>query len=83
VICDLPSTDIEIVVEDSFLGESLFLIIYDNIWYGDIIIYLQTQTLWPGLSVWIVVVFGIKPFNTLSLVIPFTVMVLIPYFNDV
>jgi hypothetical protein len=33
--------------------------------------------------VWIIIVFGIKPINTLSLVILFTVVVLIPYFYDV
>jgi hypothetical protein len=50
LICDLPSTEIEIVVEDSFPDESLFLIISDDIWYGGIIIYLQTQTFWHDLS---------------------------------
>jgi hypothetical protein len=38
------------VAEDSFPDESLFLISSDDIWYGDIIIYLQTQTFWPDLS---------------------------------
>jgi hypothetical protein len=38
------------VAEDSLLDESLFLISYDDPWYGDIIIYLQTQNFWPDLS---------------------------------
>jgi hypothetical protein len=50
LICDLPSTEKETVAEDSFPDESLFLISYDYIWYGDIIIYLQTQTFWLDLS---------------------------------
>jgi hypothetical protein len=44
LICDLPSADTKNVAEDSFPDESLFLISSDDIWYGDIIIYLQTQT---------------------------------------
>jgi hypothetical protein len=50
LICDLPSADIENVVEDSFPDESLFLISLNDIWYGDIIIYLQTQTFQPDIS---------------------------------
>jgi hypothetical protein len=38
------------VAEDSFPDESLFLISSDDIWYGDIIIYLQTQTFRPDIS---------------------------------
>jgi hypothetical protein len=44
LICDLPSTETETMAEDYFPDESLFLISSDDIWYGDIIIYLQTQT---------------------------------------
>jgi hypothetical protein len=44
-ICDLPSTDTENVAEDYFPDESVFLISSDDIWYEDIIIYLQNQTL--------------------------------------
>jgi hypothetical protein len=40
LICDLLSTEIETVVEDSLPDESLFLISFDDIWYRDIIIYL-------------------------------------------
>jgi hypothetical protein len=50
LICDLPSTETEKVAEDSLLDESLFLISYDDAWYGDIIFYLQTQTFCPKIS---------------------------------
>jgi hypothetical protein len=50
LICDLPSTETENMAEDSLPNESLFLISSDDAWYGDIIIYLQTQTFQPGLS---------------------------------
>jgi hypothetical protein len=50
LICDLPSTDTKNVAEDYFPNESLFLISFDNIWYGDIIIYIQTQTFQPDIS---------------------------------
>jgi hypothetical protein len=83
LICDLPSTETKNVVEDSLPDESLFLISSDDIWYRDIIIYLQTQIFGLIFLVQIVVVSSIKPVNKLSLVIPFTVVVLIPYFDDV
>jgi hypothetical protein len=38
------------MAEDYFPNESLFLISSDDIWYGDIIIYLQTQNFQPDLS---------------------------------
>jgi hypothetical protein len=44
LICDLPYSEMGNVVEDSLPNESLFLISSDDLWYGDIIIYLQTQT---------------------------------------
>jgi hypothetical protein len=50
LICDFPYFEMENVAADSLLDESLFLINTDDIWYGDIIIYLQTQTFWPTLS---------------------------------
>ena len=43
-MCDFPSTDTEIVAEHLIADESLFLISTIDPWYGDIIIYLQTQT---------------------------------------
>jgi hypothetical protein len=50
LICDLSSTETETMAEDSFPDESLFLIISDDIWYRDIIIYLQNQTFQPDIS---------------------------------
>jgi hypothetical protein len=50
LICDLPSVDTTNVAEDSLPNESLFLISSDDVWYGDILIYLQTQTFRPNLS---------------------------------
>jgi hypothetical protein len=50
LICDLPSNETKNVAEDSLPNESLFLISYDDVWYGYIIIYLHTQTFWPDLS---------------------------------
>jgi hypothetical protein len=50
LICDFPHTATERVAVDSLPDESLFLISTDDIWYGDIIIYLQTQTFRPALS---------------------------------
>jgi hypothetical protein len=44
LICDLPSTETKFMAEDSLPDESLFLISFDDAWYGNIIIYLQTQT---------------------------------------
>jgi hypothetical protein len=42
LICDLPCSETENVAADSLPYESLFLISSDDLWYGDIIIYLQT-----------------------------------------
>jgi hypothetical protein len=50
LICDFPHTTTEKVAVDSLPDKSLFLISADDIWYGDIIIYLQTQTFQPTLS---------------------------------
>jgi hypothetical protein len=36
------------VEKDSLPNESFFLISFDDIWYGDIIIYIQTQNFQPG-----------------------------------
>jgi hypothetical protein len=51
LICDLPCAETKNVADDSLPDESLFLIIYDDSWYGDIIIYLQTLTCHPDLSI--------------------------------
>ena len=40
LICDLPCYETENVAADSLPYESLFLISSDDLWYGDIIIYL-------------------------------------------
>jgi hypothetical protein len=50
LICDFPHSTTENVEVDSLPDESLFLISTDDLWYGDIIIYLQTQTFRPALS---------------------------------
>jgi hypothetical protein len=50
LICDFPHSAMENVAVDSLPDESLFLISTDDLWYGDIIIYLQTQTFRPSLS---------------------------------
>jgi hypothetical protein len=50
LICDFPHTATEKVAVDLLPDESLFLINIDDIWYGYIIIYLQTQTFRRALS---------------------------------
>jgi hypothetical protein len=50
LICDFPYSEMENVAADSLPDESLFLISTDDLWYGDIIIYLQTQTFHPTFS---------------------------------
>ena len=44
------NTETETVVEHPIIDESLFLISTLDPWYGDIIIYLQTQTFLPEIS---------------------------------
>ena len=50
LICNFPYSEMETVAADSLPNESLFLISTDDLWYGDIIIYFQTQTFRPTLS---------------------------------
>ena len=50
LICDFPRVDEETVAEESIIDESLFLISTLDPWYGDIIVYLQTQSFRPELS---------------------------------
>jgi hypothetical protein len=50
LIWDFPYSDMENVAVDSLPNESLFLISTDDLWYCDIIIYLQKQTFWTTLS---------------------------------
>ena len=49
-MCDFPCDDTEIVAEEPIADESLFLIITLDPWYGDIIVYLQTQSFRPEIS---------------------------------
>jgi hypothetical protein len=49
LICDFPYSKTENVAANSLHDESLFLTSFDDLWYGDIIIYLQTQTFQPNL----------------------------------
>jgi hypothetical protein len=50
LICDFPHTDVETEPFDSLPDESLFLISTSDPWYGDILLYLQTQRFWPDVS---------------------------------
>ena len=50
LMCDFPRTDTEIVAEQPITDKSLFLISTIDPWYGDIIVYLQTQYFRPELS---------------------------------
>ena len=43
LISDFSSEDEELVCEDTFIDEHIFLISMADPWYGDIIVYLQTQ----------------------------------------
>ena len=49
-MCDFPCADTETVAEEPIADESLFLISTLDPWYGDIIVYLQTQSFWPEIS---------------------------------
>eukprot|EP00253_Pinus_taeda_P024867 PITA_24867 len=44
LLCDLPSSSNDATSEEAIVDENLFMIYSSNPWYGDIIIYLQTQT---------------------------------------
>jgi hypothetical protein len=81
LICDLPCSETENVAEDSLPDESLFLISSDDLWYGDIIIYLQTKTFHPNLSSTDVVEYTTKPVSILSSVILFIIVGLTPFFD--
>ena len=47
---DLPSMDEDMIYEDSFMDEHIFLISSTNSWYGNIIFYLQTLKVPPHIS---------------------------------
>jgi hypothetical protein len=50
LICDLPSPAKESLIEETIPDESLFMVNSSDPWYGDIIIYLHTQTFQKDLS---------------------------------
>jgi hypothetical protein len=50
LICDLPHTNENIDPNNSLADESLFLISMVDPWYGDILLYLQTQCFDPSIS---------------------------------
>ena len=50
LMCDIPCASMESKPSDSFLNEFLFLISTTDPCYGDLLIYLQTQTFHPNLS---------------------------------
>jgi hypothetical protein len=50
LICDLPHTDENTEPNDSLPDESMFLISMSDPWYGDILLYLQTQCFQPSIS---------------------------------
>jgi hypothetical protein len=50
LICDLPHTDEDTEPNDSLPDESMFLISTSDPWYGDILLYLQTQRFQPSIS---------------------------------
>jgi hypothetical protein len=50
LICDLPHADKDTKPRDSLSNETLFLISTSDLWYGDILLYLQTQRFQPDIS---------------------------------
>jgi hypothetical protein len=50
LICDIPHADEDTEPRDSLPDESLFLISTFDTWYGDILLYLQTQCFQPDIS---------------------------------
>jgi hypothetical protein len=50
LLCDLPSSSNDETSEESIVDENLFLISVSDEWYGDIIVYLQTQKFRPNTS---------------------------------
>jgi hypothetical protein len=50
LIYDLPHADEDTEPNDSLPNESLFLISMSDPWYGDILLYLQTQQFQPNIS---------------------------------
>ena len=50
LLCDLPSSSSDLTSKASIMDETLFLISSSDPWYGDILLYLQTQTFRPNTS---------------------------------
>ena len=50
LLCDLPSSSNDLTSKASTLDKSLFLISSSNPWYGETLVYLQTQAFWPNTS---------------------------------
>jgi hypothetical protein len=50
LICDFPHADEDTEPRDSLPDETLFLISTSDPWYGDILLYLQTQRFQPDIS---------------------------------
>ena len=50
MMCDLPCALMDTEPSDSFPDEFMFLISTTDPWYGDLIIYLQTQRFQPNIS---------------------------------
>ena len=50
LMCDLPCALMDTKPSDSFPDEFLFLISTNDLWYGDFIIYLNTQIFHPNIS---------------------------------
>src|SRR5271168_4479003 len=69
LLCNFPSSSNDLTSKASIMDETLFLISSSDPWYGDIMVYLQTQTFRPNTS----------RFEQRSLVIHFTVVVSIQF----
>ena len=50
LMTDLPSMDEDMIYDDSFMDEHIFLISSMNPWYGNIIFYLHTLKIPPHIS---------------------------------
>jgi hypothetical protein len=81
LICNLPHTDDNTNPNDSLPDESLFLISTSNPWYGDILLYLQTQRFSLEFHVMNDVILETIRRATLSLATPCTIVELILSYN--
>jgi hypothetical protein len=50
LICDIPHTDEDTKPVDSLPHQSMFLIIMHDLWYGYILLYIQTHRFHPSIS---------------------------------